>query len=118
MFENRKFMFVFTILVSIALTLVFGALFALTGKNFEESFLKCCKISFLWFFAPGVVSAALILVTKISMDLVYGFGAGLYYGTIVISAIIRKIEIKEYIIGAIISSLIAYIVWIKNFKEE
>lgn len=78
-FDGRKGMAFTLLLLSAGLTLVFGAGLSLLTKNFWDT----CVIVWGMFFAPAVVSAALLLLTNIEEDLSWQFGMGLYYGAAV-----------------------------------
>ncbi len=89
----------------------------------REGFWDICKTVFILFGGAPVVSACLILLGILPDNLAYGFGAGLYYGTIGIFAIISKLNwemstLDSVFLGVIITSLICYIVYLKEFKPE
>ena len=108
--------------ISICISALFGLIFALVLGDLSGKFLEASKICFLWFFAWAFVSAMLLLFTKIPEELSMGFGAGIYYGTAVSAYMIRyffEVQLKaSYGIGFIITILVCYIVWLKNFKRR
>lgn len=74
-------------------------------------------------FASPWVSALLLLLTDIPEDLTFGFGAALYYGTLVVAHFTEKAgwvmkDLDRYFVGFIISALICYIVYLRRFKNE
>lgn len=84
------------------------------GMNYMVTF----RSVFLFFGAPGVVSAGLSIL-RLVPDKEYQYGMGLYYGTIAVCAFIRLLypEIEDeplLLIGAVIACLAAYIFYLKN----
>jgi len=76
---------------------------------------------FFLFCGSGVVSALLLILTNISEDLSFGFGAGLYYGTVAIAFATTKLgwlipDLDRLILSFVIAALICYIVWLKKYK--
>ena len=78
---------VILILTSAICTVLFAGLISL----FKGNFILGCKLVFLCFFAFPVVSVSLLVLTNIPEEWTPGFGAGLYYGTIFVSAITREV---------------------------
>lgn len=78
---------------------------------------------YLLFCAPLTLMGILLLITNISEDCVSWISYGLYYGTLGISVLIDKLgwympDEAKYIIGAVISGLICYIVWLKKQPKK
>ena len=122
---TRNQLGVFILLFSIAITLLLGLVFALLpaeGKSYLE------KLSFfVGFFAafcggPGIVTAILLLVTKIHDSLAMGFGLGMWFGfCAVYMAMIEWFGMTETgaaSLGAIIVCLTAALLWEKHFKPQ
>lgn len=118
-FGSRNGFAVILILTSAACTVLFAGLLSL----FNGNFILGCKLVFMVFFASLVVSAFLLVFTNIPDEWTIGFGAGLYYGTIFVSAITREVgwglpELDRILLGAIISSLVSYIVYQNLMKKR
>lgn len=77
---------------------------------------------FLFFSAPVVAAAFLLLFTKVPDDLTYGYGCALYYGTMVLAELFRELGMypgwPPYAAALLVVSLVCYIVWLKMFREE
>lgn len=116
--KNRYTTALYMALFSVVFSLFFGGI--LTFANGD--FFKSVVISFLFFFAFPLVGALLILCTKMKDDYCFGYGAALYYGTVVVSNIFKKLyQINSfdcYVIGFIFTVLICYITWLKYFKKR
>lgn len=76
---------------------------------------------FILFCGFPAISALLLILTNIKEDLSFGFGAGLYYGTMAITYF--SIELgwhiptwDRLILSFIIAALVCYIVWLEKFK--
>lgn len=116
-FNGRKGLAFVLLIASAGLTLIFGAGLSLLTKNFWYT----CVIVWGMFFAPAVVSAALLLLTNIEEDLAWPFGAGLYYGTVFVYWLVDKFRWgipteDKILLGAIISGLVCYIVYLNMQK--
>jgi len=109
-------MALFDVLLSIFLTILLGGVLSLLRGNFIES----CKAMFLIFFAFPCVAAILLLSTKIPEDWTLGFGAGLYYGTLVVSALLGEAGLSmsdqsdQLVLGFIFTALVCYIIYLKK----
>ena len=107
--------FTLTALLSPVLLSVFLCLFP--GLDFWYT----VQYIFFLFCGSGLVSALLLVLTNINEDLSYGFGAGLYYGTIAVAYSIDAFgwyipNWDRLILSFIITALICYIVWLKMHK--
>ena len=113
--ESRISYALWGIFVSFTLTALLGCIAFAVNSNYWHT----CKLIFFMFTAPGFLSAILLMLTAIPEDYSFHYGAGLYYGTLGVAALIRwlwpRIENEPLLmISAVISSLIAYIVYIKQ----
>ena len=104
---------------SFLLTVIMGGLLSLLTRNFWYT----CQYMFFLFFAFPIVTALLLVFTNIQENLAYEFGAGLYYGTLVMAAITQGFgwnlpDLARIFLSSIISALICYIVYLKNFKRK
>lgn len=116
------------ILISLGASVCTGLLFCAVAGDVEKSFLdKWTWFSgaiFVMFGGGSFVAAILLLITTLPDDLVFGFWNGLYYGTVFGEAAIYKIigtEVSEpicYAFSFVVTSLICYIVWLKEFKRR
>lgn len=84
------------------------------GMNYMVTF----RSVFLWFGAPGVVSAILSILQLVPGK-EYPYGIGLYYGTIAVCAFIRRLypEVQDeplLFISTVIACLAAYIFSLKH----
>lgn len=111
------------IAISVIFSIVLGALFALfPGKrNYLDSFLFWSKV--FCFFGGGCIAAGLLcFLTNVNEDYVFGFGNGLYYGTLFTTKFLFWLldsEKSEIIfIAFVITALISYIIWFKNYKDR
>lgn len=101
--------------------MIFG-IFRISGHS-SGSFIFACELVFLVLFASPVVSAALLVLTRIPEEWSMGFGAGLYYGTIFVSAITRKVgwvipDVDRILLGAVISGLVCYAVYQNMMRKK
>ena len=116
-FNERTKMALTFVLMSAGLTLILGAGLSLLTKNFWYT----CVIILGMFFAPAVVSAALLLLTNIEEDLSWQFGMGLYYGATFVCWLVDKFKWGiptegKILLGLIISGLVCYIVYLRMQK--
>lgn len=84
----------------------------LPGANFWFT----AKYMFILFAAPSLVSALLLVLTRIDVDLSYGFGNGLYYGTAGLAYLTTKLpwympDLDRILLCFVIAALVCYIVW-------
>lgn len=117
MLSTRKGEAAFYAIGSVLYSVVLGGLCSLITGNFFEA----CKGIYFMFGAPLTVCAALVLFTKIKNHIL-GFSYGLYYGTIFIAFFMQKFGLgvptkSSYIIGLIISSLLCYIVYLRDKRN-
>ena len=107
--------------ISVAVGFILSLISVAQGDPFNVVFLRTTAMVFGIFGAGSAVGGGLLLITPIPRDLAFGFGNGLYYGTLAAGYFISKLMGYEstmfYLIGLIISSLVCYIVWLKEFKE-
>ena len=76
---------------------------------------------FILFCGFLVLAALLLVLTNINEDLSFGFGAGLYYGTMAITYFSTELgwhipTLDRLILSFIIAALVCYIVWLEKFK--
>lgn len=127
--EERRLRLRFAFLligISLAVSVLLGALFALIGLNEDTTYLENFAImtgAMFWFVGAGVAAGGILLLANIvSIDLCIGFGCALYYGTILLSGFLSNFiysaESDRYIISFVIVSLVCYIVWLRKFKPE
>ena len=101
---------------SILLSVILGAVCSLIGGRFWY----LAQSLFLLFFAPGIVSALLLVLTNIKTNLSWGFGCGLYYGSLFLIAIFKKAGDTSlpYIAGISLTIAICYCIYLKNFSNK
>lgn len=121
-FTSRKVSAIFCAIISALVALFLGAVVALCCGEFYRT-VKLSIMMYLLFCAPLTLMAILLLITNISEDCVSWISYGLYYGTLGISVLIDKFgwympDEAKYIIGAVISGLICYIVWLKKQPKK
>lgn len=113
-----------SVVIAIILGLLCGGFISLLNNDniFFLTFYKASVICYFWFFAGITVAGILVLITILPPDLAIGFGAGLYYGTIFLSSILRDYihtsDINLYFISGVIVALICYIIWLKGFQAR
>lgn len=114
--ENRYGQSLFMTIISILLSVILGAVLSLI----DGAFWRLTQIVFWFFFAPGIVSALLLVLTNIETDLSFGFGCGLYYGSVFLIAIFGKIGEKSlpYIAGISLTIAICYCIYLKKFQNR
>lgn len=118
-FGSRPGMAILFILASAACTILLAGPISLINGEF----ILVCKVVFFFFFAGLVVSAVLLVLTNIPEEWTIGFGYGLYYGTILVSAITRKVgwvipDTDRILLGAVISSLVCYAVYQDMIRKK
>lgn len=114
--ENRYGYALWMTIIAILLSAILGSLLSLIAGSFW--YMTQCMF---WFFcAPCVVSALLLVLTNIEIDLVWGFGCGLYYGSVFLIAIFEKIVDKSlpYIAGISLTIAICYLTYLKKFSNR
>lgn len=84
-------------------------------------FWMAAQYMFYLFSAFALVSAALLLLTPIHEDLAYGFGMGIYYGTLGLAYLTTKLpwympNFDRIALCGLASCLIAYIVWLSKYR--
>ena len=117
-----------TLLASFAAPFLFGLLLGpILGSNeltYFENAISIAKGLHMFFVAGISVGAVLIFITKVPEHLCIGFGVALYYGTIFLGGFVRDLlDAPEatpihYGIAFVIISLVCYISWLKQFKQE
>ena len=116
-------------LASIALSLVvsvlMGALFALIAFDGSEYLKHFTNASiFMFFFLGGGFAAGgvLLILNILPENLCIGFGCALYYGTILLSGFLSDFiygpDSNRCCISFVIVSLVCYIVWLRKFKPD
>ena len=117
-FDSRWGLAVWFTLIALLSPVLLSVFFCwLPGLDFWYT----AQYMFFLFCGSGVVSALLLILTNINEDLSYGFGAGLYYGTIAIAYSISKLgwyipNWDRLILSFTIAALVCYIVWLEKFK--
>lgn len=121
---------IYALIVAVTLALSLAALLTLldvilpsgSGRSAGVTFMRLVWIMFLFFSAPAVVAAFLLIFTKVPDDLTYGYGCALYYGTVVLAELFRELGMypgwPPYAVALLVVSLVCYIVWLKMFREE
>lgn len=113
------------IAISLAVSVVLGAIFALIplatdGGSYLKGFILMSKTMFFMFAAGIAVGGILLIANIVPENFCVGFGCALYYGTIFLAALlsdyITGATANRYIISFVVVSLICYIVWLKKFK--
>ena len=128
-FSRPKFA-IYSLIGAAAFTLSLAALFTLldvilppeSDRSAGITFLRLVWGMFLFFSAPVVAAAFLLLFTKVPDDLTYGYGCALYYGPMVLAELFRELGMypgwPPYAAALLVVSLVCYIVWLKMFREE
>ena len=110
------------LLLSIALAAILGFLCGCVTGITLANIRLCIAACYLWFTAPFTVAAVLALFLWERPEWCVGFGAALYYGTVVLASQLRDFLVTSdtalYAVSFTIVSLICYIVWLKNFKSR
>lgn len=119
--KERYKLAAFYILGSLIFPIPLSGLLCLVPKM--DDFWFVAKYCFFMFSAFLCVAGLLLILTNIPEDLSFGFGAGLYYGSIAIAAITQEIgwgigDTDRIILGFIISALVCYIVYLEGFKSR
>ena len=114
------FMAFWHLVAGAVVTFFLGGILALCGT---PDFWLTIKMIFWWFTAPAAVASIILLLNMLPVDLAYGFGCAIYYGTAGIWGLLPKIGIygedgSMLACSALITCLICYIVYIKKFKDE
>ena len=114
--ENRYRKALYMTVISILLSAILGAVLSLIAGNFW----RLTQCVFWFFFAPGIVSALLLVLTNIETDLSWGFGCGLYYGSVFLIAIFEKTGDKSlpYIAGISLTIAVCYCIYLKKFSNK
>lgn len=127
---KSRWMFAIYFILMPAAVCLFLALFPaliILFKSEGSFFDGLCRFfpSCYWLFGGfGLVGAVLAICTNIDENLLYGFGTGIYYGTLGLGAFMRnflKWEMADeplLTISIVIACLIAYIVWLEKFKPK
>lgn len=113
---------IFLVLVFIVLCAVLAAMFCAIAGDFEK-FNKAFEVAFWFFGASGVVGAILCILTTLPDDYVFGFGLGLYYGSLACAVVIHKLWASipfdaALFLGSVIAAETCYIVWLKVYKDS
>ena len=122
-FESRFGLASFYLISAALLTFALGFIISLIiGNKSTEGVLRASTAMFWFFFAGTVASAILLLITKIPINLTFGFGNGLYYGTVASAWLLKELYSIESIIGCkigfVLTALVCYIVWLKKYKTN
>jgi len=100
---------IFMVLGGIAVAAFVGGLIALIGG---KNFLQAAFVAYVWFGAPSLICAFIMLAIPNAADMAYGLSAGVYYGGLFLSYIFRRIDSGEHYISgflcAILLCVIAY----------
>ena len=106
----------FTISSVVFSALLSAFLLLLAGGSFTRVALIC----FLLFCGWAPVSFLLAVVTRLPDDLLFGFGAGLYYGTAGAALFIGKVlyvsSDDAVVLGFVIAALVCTIVYLAGYK--
>lgn len=117
--DSRWGLAVVFLLIALLLPLFLGLSLIPAGMEFWTA----VYAMFVLVGAPGVVSAALLVLTPIKEDFSYGFGCGLYYGSCAIYLLTIKLgwsmpEFSRFLLGFVIAALVCYIVWLDKYKYK
>ena len=100
---------------------MFAAIASISGGNFLWYWGEMSKAMYFMIGAPCHIGALLLFLLKIEVTYACGFGVALYYGTIFLGGFIGDMMIENewsYVAAFVIVSLLCYIFWIKQAKEE
>ena len=114
--ENRYGEALYMAVISILVSMMLGAVCSLI----DGTFWRATQIAFWFFGAPGIVSALLLVLTNIETDLSWGFGCGLYYGSVFLISIFEKIGDKSlsYIAGISLTIVVCYSIYLNKFSKR
>lgn len=121
-FQSRKGIALLQTMISLGVSLFLGIIFSLfsmdNGNTFIENIWMFSKVCFFMFGAFLVVSSILLVITNFDDNFCLGFGAALYYGTIIggdfLKGMLDMSLNRAMFVSFIITSLIGYIVWLKT----
>ncbi len=114
--KNRYGEALYMAVISILLSVILGAALSIIAGTFWDM-----TQSIFWFFcAPGIVSALLLVLTNIESNLSWGFGCGLYYGSVFLISIFEKVGDKSlpYIAGISLTIAVCYSIHLKKFSKR
>lgn len=113
------------IAISICVTLMLALAFAVMNDSdvlFVEKLFESFELIFWLFGASGVLVGIIAITIPSIKDHAFGFGMALYYGTMILSALLEDVIIADDIVRLIISfviiTLISYVYWLKNLKPS
>ena len=112
----------FFVLTTVACNAILALLLACIstgGRSFVDAFQYIFFMCFGLFGGSSVITAFLLLATKLPEKLTYNFGFGFYYGTLACAtALVEFFRMEDFelavIISAVIAGLCCYIFWLKN----
>ena len=123
--QTALYLIIATIATSIIFGLIFGTFIHFIENEPKSSFISeifiTTKFFFDIFFAGGVVSGILLFITKIEEEFAYYLGFALYYGTLILGSLIKKLcnpTEGAYLIGLIITTMASYITWLIKKNTE
>lgn len=122
-FNSRCGWAAFYVIITAVLTVILGFIFSLVFGNVSwEGFWRASSLMFWYFSAGAIVAAILLIITKIPINLTFGFGCGLYYGTIAAAWILEEFfsvgGSAGCSIGFVFAALVCYVVWLKKYKDN
>ena len=115
------------ILISIAcnalLAAILSGISAASGDSFIDVFTNAFPLCFGMFGGSSIISAFMILATKIADDSALKYGAGFYYGTLLLTGFLSEYLhmgniLLSLILSAAIVSQACYIFWLKHNKQD
>lgn len=120
-FNNERYLMIFWSLIGGAvITFLLSGFVVLVGK---ANFWSVAKHVFLFFTAPVAVTSIILLLNMLPVDIAYGFGCAIYYGTFGVLFLLSKIGIygedgSMIACSGLITCLICYIVYINKFRDK
>ena len=114
--------FVVPVVFAGLLGVMYAGIKAVSGGDFLCDLWQGTKAMYFVFGAGIHAGGVLRLIFRIDEVCALGFGAALYYGTMLLSAFLTDYiigaDINRYIVSFVIVALACYIVWLKKFKTK
>ena len=106
--------------IAVVVNAVVSSLFALIVKSSEDVYLDAFRYVFVYCFmlfgGSSVISAILLIATRIKEHDAFTYGAGFYYKTILCCSFLKdSMELSTaLLVSSVIVGLVCYIFWSKN----